>query len=279
MRYWVARAKPAENEPFEDWLVPGRIGRWWTKRPPRTWDKGDRLLIWASSPRQEIVGLSELYGLPTSPDHEGRYWYRLRYLSGVLRNPVARLTLFTNPLLRKSILLKNGPSFSVVRLTDDEGEELYRLVAQQNPETKSIWPEVLRNATATTSMPIDLDLEGREGSRVFRTHLQIERDPRLVGAKKKAVLAETGRLECEVCGFDFFARYGMSGKGFCEVHHLQPLAQKGRRKTTLDDLAVVCSNCHRIMHRGRRLLSPQELRRYIKNNAQGASGDTKKRQA
>jgi len=84
MRYWVARAKPALNEPFADWLIPERIGRWWTKRPPRTWDIGDRLFIWASSPQQQIIALGELTGLQTAPDEEGFYRYSLRYLTGVL---------------------------------------------------------------------------------------------------------------------------------------------------------------------------------------------------
>src|SRR6266850_5535650 len=143
MRYWVARAKPALNEPFADWLIPERIGRWWTKRPPRTWDIGDRLFIWASSPQQQILALGELAGLQTAPDAEGIYRYRLRYLTGMLPQPVERATLSSDPVLSKSILLKYGPSTSVVRLTDDEGEQLYRLVVAQNPETESVWPELL----------------------------------------------------------------------------------------------------------------------------------------
>lgn len=280
MRYWVVRAKPAWNDPFENWIIPNSVGRWQTKRPPHTWEKGDRVFVWASSPRQEIVGLSELYALPAKPDREGRYWFRLNYLSGVLQKPIVRKVLSDNQILRKSILLKNGPSFSVVRLTDNEGEELYRLVAQRNPETNNIWPELLiRNATTTTApIAIDIDLEGKEGSKALRTHVQIERDPRLVKAKKISVLAETGHLECEVCGFDFSKMYGVSGKGFCEVHHLLPLSHRGRRITTLRDLAVVCSNCHRIIHRGRKLLSLRELRRQVTSTAKlGTPGGAKKR--
>lgn len=280
MRYWVVRAKPAWNDPFEDWIIPKSIGRWQTKRPPKTWEKGDRIFVWASSPQQEIVGLGLLHALPTKPDRNGSYWFRINYLSGVLQNPVVRGNLVSNPVLRKSILLKSGPSFSVVRLTDSEGEELYRLVAQRNPETKSIWPDLVSKATTPSPVVIDVDLEGKEGHRGLRAHIQIERDPKLAKAKKNAVLAETGRLECEVCGFDFFRKYGEVGKGYCEVHHLQSLAQKGRRTTKLSDLAVVCSNCHRVIHRKRKLLSLQELRGHIKSNAQqGAPGDAKKRRA
>ena len=264
MRYWVARAKPALNEPFADWLIPERIGRWWTKRPPRTWDTGDRLFLWASSPQRQIIALGELAGLQTAPDEEGFYRYRLRYLTGVLPQPVERATLSSDPVLSRSILLKYGPSTSVVRLTDDEGEQLYRLVVAQNPETDSVWPELLgRETPQALSLP-DVDLTGKEGLRVLRSYLQVERDRSLVAAKKAAVLIATRRLACEVCTFDFFERYGDRGKEFCEVHHLRPLASGGFRQTALDDLAVVCSNCHRMMHRSDRVLSVEELRGYLK---------------
>jgi len=264
MRYWVARAKPALNEPFADWIAPERIRRWWTKRPPRTWDIGDRVFIWASSLQQQILALGELAGLPTAPDAEGFYRYRLRHLTGVLPHPIERSTLSSDPVLSKSILLKYGPSTSVIWLTDEEGERLYRLVVAQNPEMESVWPESLgRETSQTLSLP-DVDLTGKEGSRILRSHLWVERDRSLVDAKKAAVLTATRRLACEVCTFDFFARYGELGKEFCEVHHLQPLASGGLRQTTLDDLAVVCSNCHRMMHRGDRVLSVEELRGYLK---------------
>ncbi|WP_394342507.1 HNH endonuclease [Taibaiella helva] len=57
----------------------------------------------------------------------------------------------------------------------------------------------------------------------------------------------TGRLACEVCGFDFFQTYGPLGADFIECHHTKPLATyKAGEKTKLADLAVVCSNCHRM---------------------------------
>ncbi|HYT71491.1 MAG TPA: HNH endonuclease, partial [Gemmatimonadales bacterium] len=65
---------------------------------------------------------------------------------------------------------------------------------------------------------------------------------------------------CEVCGFDFLHRYGSIGDGFAEVHHKVPLGRAlGERKTKLNDLAVVCSNCHRMLHRGNPLFSMAEL--------------------
>ena len=94
----------------------------------------------------------------------------------------------------------------------------------------------------------DVDLEVLEGRRVSVTHVRYERDPKVVADKRRAVLEATGKLACEVCGFDSGATYGPNGDGFCEVHHRNPLFN-GERATSLADLAVVCANCHRIVHR------------------------------
>jgi len=79
------------------------------------------------------------------------------------------------------------------------------------------------------------------------------RERRLRNHKVRAVLAATGALRCEVpgCGFDFAAAYGDLGVGYAEVHHLDPLGERGGPSaTTLDRLAVVCANCHAMLHRG-----------------------------
>lgn len=92
-------------------------------------------------------------------------------------------------------------------------------------------------------------LEGRLRTAIRRHR---HREQSLRRAKLRAVLRATGKLVCEIpgCAFDFSARYGALGKEFAEVHHLQPLAgSDDPRITTLDDLAVVCSNCHSMIHR------------------------------
>lgn len=93
-------------------------------------------------------------------------------------------------------------------------------------------------------------MEAEEGAVSLEEHLVRERNAALTGAKKADVLRATGRLACEACGFDFAVRYGEIGNGFCEVHHTKPLASRsGSETTSLHDLAVLCSNCHSIIHR------------------------------
>ncbi len=88
------------------------------------------------------------------------------------------------------------------------------------------------------------------------------REHRLRQAKIRAVLRTSGRLRCEVlaCSFDFEETYGALGRQYAQVHHLWPLAAADdRRRTTLMDLAIVCANCHAMIHRGGQCRSLREI--------------------
>ncbi len=110
----------------------------------------------------------------------------------------------------------------------------------------------------------DSEEEFGEGKIITRAHKQRERNPKLVRAKKNQVLKQTGKLACEVCGFDFADTYGDLGKNFAESHHIVPVSQlKPEEKTRLTDLAIVCANCHRMLHRSKRQITMEELRRIL----------------
>jgi 5-methylcytosine-specific restriction protein A len=110
-----------------------------------------------------------------------------------------------------------------------------------------------------------VSLSGVEGRRVWATHLRRERDPRVIDAKKRQTINETGKLECEVCSFDFEKAYGNIGRSFCETHHIKPLsANVEETETKLEDLAVLCSNCHRMIHRTRPIKSVTEFKAWLR---------------
>ena len=101
-----------------------------------------------------------------------------------------------------------------------------------------------------------------EGRRRLRTHFQRERSTRLVAEAKRHFKEIHGRLYCEVCHFDFDAFYGEIGSDFIEAHHKQALSELDVEEieTSVDDLAMVCSNCHQMLHRRRPMLEIEELR-------------------
>lgn len=106
------------------------------------------------------------------------------------------------------------------------------------------------------------DLEsGYEGKPILRLHKSRERNAKLVKQKKQQVIKDTGKLACEVCSMDFKAVYGELGNGFAECHHKNPLSLRDEnQKTKLSDLAIVCSNCHRMLHRKRPWLKVKALK-------------------
>ncbi|MFB9905143.1 HNH endonuclease [Allokutzneria oryzae] len=113
-------------------------------------------------------------------------------------------------------------------------------------------------------LPDDEDGDGAdEGRLLLRRHLVRERNRPLRNKKINSVLREKNCLECEVCGFDFEKVYGDRGARFAECHHAVPLHVSGEVQSKLDDLVILCSNCHRMIHRGRRWLTPPELRELV----------------
>ena len=62
--------------------------------------------------------------------------------------------------------------------------------------------------------------------------------------------------------------YGQRGKDYIEVHHVIPLSEF---KTEIwvnpaTDMAVVCANCHRMIHREKNnILTLEELKKIIFN--------------
>jgi len=85
-----------------------------------------------------------------------------------------------------------------------------------------------------------------------------ERDPEL-----RAAAIRLYGTTCQACGFSFEQTYGTYGKGYVQVHHKHPTSN-ANGSTKIDpstDLAVLCSNCHTIIHRNpENLLTIEELR-------------------
>lgn len=115
--------------------------------------------------------------------------------------------------------------------------------------------------------PVREDEEFPEGKLLTSVHRRKERDPKAVQRKKEKVLKETGGLLCEACSFDFAVQYGKRGYGFAECHHTIPVAQLTEgHPTRLADLAIVCANCHRMIHRSCPILAVTQLRLIIEQN-------------
>lgn len=107
-----------------------------------------------------------------------------------------------------------------------------------------------------------------EGQEKLVQHKIYERNAKLINDAKNNFMNEhNGKLFCEICKFDFSDYYGEIGKCFIEAHHKKPVSQmKAGDETKVEDLVMVCSNCHRMIHRKLPWLTTDELVRIIEKN-------------
>lgn len=81
-----------------------------------------------------------------------------------------------------------------------------------------------------------------------------------------------GKIYCVACNFGFEDFYGEVGKGYIEIHHLEPIfAREDNFEQSivkaLSKVSPVCANCHRMVHRKRdQLLSIPSLQQLISTN-------------
>lgn len=142
----------------------------------------------------------------------------------------------------------------VLRAWESRNEhELWEAVSRHfDAGVATVSNEVLSDLLAETdpeSREVRVRTEG--GRRAIVTN-RIERDPSL----RHAALCIHG-YRCQVCGFSFEETYGPWGRGFAIVHHLRMLADDAGEERETDprtDLAVLCANCHCMVHRRRNLV-------------------------
>lgn len=105
-----------------------------------------------------------------------------------------------------------------------------------------------------------------EELRRYRYHRKIERRSRISEKVKQA-----HGYVCQACGLDFGVAYGERGQGYIEAHHLTPISELPVGiPVSLDathDFAVLCSNCHRMIHVKKPWLSVAELRQIVLRHA------------
>jgi 5-methylcytosine-specific restriction protein A len=206
---------------------------------------------YVSEDHEEIIGLSQL--LKVLPLHTDR----------------PDLATFRNP---------NGVSMKLLNFRrfdpNQEGSGLTRgnMLEREVWEQYAMRPDLLRRIaeairsgyaqpeSGAVGGDIDEEEGFPEGKILYRMHRTREREPNLVKRVKLLAKRNHGRLFCQVCGFDFVDRYGPLGEDFIECHHTKPLSELAdERDTRIKDIATVCANCHRMIHRKRPWLSVEDL--------------------
>lgn len=206
--------------------------------------------------RDETILALELYFLcegqvPSKSDD------RVIELSKLLRNhplhqDAAKKSTFRNP---------DGVAFKLMNLRAvHTGKGLKNVSAMDN----AIWEEFGNNREelfhaaslirGTIEDPgVDLDLaddeeEFREGGLLTRRHKSRERNKNI---RKKLLDSRKskGQLACDMCELEPASKDQRFLDTIFEAHHIVPLAQAKSNVTRLKDMALLCANCHRLIHR------------------------------
>ena len=147
----------------------------------------------------------------------------------------------------------------------------YRVSSSGNVHTallllyRSLASSQLSQPSIPESEDLDPEMSGFEGKQQVLFIKHRRREAKLRAAKVRHALQDgNGHLRCEVpgCGFDFLRTYGEIGRRYALVHHTKPLAALGSKGATtlLSDLAIVCANCHAMIHRGGQCRSLRAVR-------------------
>lgn len=168
-----------------------------------------------------LAKTSELDSIPVS----STLWKQVNF-SGISYGNACRIANITGIVNPDEVLLEIWNRFGQHFVLDE---------ARHFQLAESIMNEV------KFSIPFQSVIEGGLG---LVSHLARERNHSIIAAKKRQAL-KNNALSCEVCGFSFIERFQQE---FIECHHIDPISQVGIRETSLDDLALVCSNCHRMLH-------------------------------
>lgn len=187
-------------------------------------------------------------------------------------------------ILALNFYLKYNPQ--IPGKDSNEVKQLSELLNRLHQKIKGDTPEKFRNTSGVSMKLMNFrrfdpgysgvglehgnkdEEEGNEGQLLSRVHRYRERDRTLIKKKKDKFLTEHSRLYCQACGFEFERFYGERGRDFIECHHTKPVSEfNSDGKTKLADLILLCSNCHRFIHRKKPWLTFEELRQHIQHSA------------
>ncbi|ODT79161.1 MAG: HNH endonuclease [Pelagibacterium sp. SCN 64-44] len=163
-------------------------------------------------------------------------------------------------LAQISYLTATGSTIEVALSGEDARNMFEQLGAMSGPYLADGDDEIERRAKLFMSAIAELNFEYattvieqtaeagfKEGTKVQKTHLTIERNTKL----RKAFFDANPTAVCDVCRLDTQASFPWVDK-VLDVHHLLPLASGTRTEnagTVLSDLVPLCPTCHRAIHR------------------------------
>lgn len=109
---------------------------------------------------------------------------------------------------------------------------------------------------------LEEEITGKEGRMLTRVHAYKERDRKFAAmAKKHYKTKNGGKLWCVACDLKPESLYDDKGERCIEAHHKIPIEElQPDSITRVDDMAMVCASCHRVIHSRKPCLTIEEVR-------------------
>jgi len=220
---------------------------------------GDKAILWRAGKNAGMIAIGEIVEAPTPasdihfPDLLGQqFWTSDEVDKNDIKvgikihevrlsdSGVSRASFKSNPIVNSHRIITN-PTGTVFQVDKDVANAIY-----------SAWGNPVDGDTGHEyhSSEIKMDLEGKYR---FVLHKERERSSALRKAKVDVFLKTHAFIHCELCNSnlnDIYPAY--LADGYIEVHHIKPISSLHEHTPThLDDLILLCPNCHRMVHRNK----------------------------
>jgi hypothetical protein len=248
---WILQGNPNRFD-IDEYLSRYSFIYWSTPTNQKDFSIGDLVFIWRADKDAGVVAYGVVKELPVprnnvkTPEALGDgFWVSQSDEPSEVKVGIeleeVRLSNEEDMLERE--VLKTHPVLGQNRIITNPVGTVFRLNAGEEKTLLDLWQ-------GRFGAEKDVQYSAMEGGLQLKSHYRRERSRKLISLKKEQFKSSQGVLRCEICGLSFVEIYPETmGENFIEVHHKTPLSQIEKTvKTTLDDLILVCANCHRMIH-------------------------------
>ncbi|WP_079201174.1 HNH endonuclease [Pseudomonas sp. CC6-YY-74] len=205
--------------------------------------------------RDEVILALDLYhacgGQTPGPTDD-----RVRELSRVLRafphhSQAARQESFRNPdgVAFKLQNLRSVATGGGLTNTSKTDREVWEEFGDDRARTHELSKLIRQSIEIVDDLPLpDDEEEFSEGKSATKVHIRRERS-RKVRKEVIALRLKSDGLVCDLCATDGGKVDPAIRESMFECHHVIPLSVIGETKTKVKDMALLCANCHRLLHR------------------------------
>ncbi|MDH2015024.1 HNH endonuclease [Pseudomonas juntendi] len=182
----------------------------------------------------------------------------------------ARESSFRNPdsILFKLQNLRAVDKGAGLKNTSKIDREVWLELGWSRELTSRLASDVRRRVETMENLPKSYDEEEfSEGKAATALHVRRERSAKL---RKEfiRIRLKSEKLLCDICRVDGYHLDPDIRDSMFECHHVLPLSIRGESNTKISEMALLCANCHRLLHRAMAVrskwLSIEEAREIIK---------------